>query len=102
MVSDLPEICLHKLHALLKVFKINDISINKLTELVLYVYGNTSDKGNILDGTGDPMRDLVIQYIADRARDILRYENFRQQAILGAGGAPSADLMAVTYGQKYS
>lgn len=102
MVSDLPEICLHKLHALLKVFKVNDISINKLTELVLYVYGNTSDKGNILDGTGDPMRDLVIRYIADRARDIMRYENFRQQAILGAGGAPSADLMAVTYGQKYS
>lgn len=102
MVPDLPEICLHKLHALLKVFKINEKSINKLIELVLFVYSNTPGGGNILHGSGDPMRDLVIRYVADRARDIMKYENFRQQAILGAGGAPGADLMAVTYGEAYS
>lgn len=102
MVLDLPQICLHKMLALLKVFKINNDSISVLIELILYVYENTSDDGDILAGTGDKMRDLLIRYVVDRAKDVMQYENFRSQAMLGAGGAPSADMMAVTYGKASS
>lgn len=69
----MPEICLHKLHALLKVFEINDASIDKLIELIIYIYENISDEGDILDDIADEIRDLIIRYIIDRAKDVLRY-----------------------------
>lgn len=102
MVQDLPEICLHTLHARLLIFEISKSSINELIELILYTYENTSEVGSILDDTGDKLRNLVIRYAVDRAKDVMQYEEFRTQGMLGAGGAPSADFMAVTYGKTTS
>lgn len=98
MVSDLPQICLHKLHTQLLTHDINNDSINELIKLILYTYQNTSDDGSIMNGTGDKLRDLVIQYVVDRAKDVMKYETFRREGLLGADGAPVDDFMAIMYG----
>ena len=66
MVKDLAEICLHKLHRSLAVLANDNNSIEQLIDLVLYTYANTSDEGNVLQGTADELRELVTAYIADR------------------------------------
>lgn len=95
MVKNLQAITLHKLHRNLAAYKIHDEAIDEVIDLVLYTYTNTSEGGNILDGTADKLRDLVIAYVVDRASDLLKYESFR--AMLAAGGAQTADFMALTF-----
>lgn len=51
MVSELKNIALYKLHKDLLAMKLTDESIDYLVELVLYVYSNTGDEGDILKGT---------------------------------------------------
>lgn len=100
LVADIPEICLFKLHAKLLTFEISQESITELVELVLYTYENTSDDGSIMDGTGDKLRGLVIEYVVDRAGDIMQYEEARYQMMVGAEGAPGVDFLTLFFGKK--
>lgn len=95
MVKDLPDICLHKLHRALTVLGNDDVSNEQLIDLVLYIYANTFDEGSVLQGTADKLRDLVMAFIVDRAKSLMKYENFR--SMLSAGGQQTSDFMTLTY-----
>ncbi len=97
MIKTLQDVALHKLHRNLNAFNLHDQAIDDLTGLTLYVYANTSDEGGVLAGTADKLRELVMAYLADRAKDLMKYESFR--GMLGAGGALTSDFMALTFGQ---
>lgn len=97
ITAELPDICLHKLHAQLLAFKISDDSIEELIQLIIYTYENTLCDGDIATGTGDKLRDLVIRYIVDRAENLMPYGDFRRRAMLAAGSEPSNDFMALMY-----
>lgn len=93
MTKDLSEICLHKLHRNLVNFTIEDEHIDEMIDLVLYIYTNTSNGGNILDGTADKLRDLVMAYVAWKQKELTKYEAFKQ--MLAAAGAQTADYIAL-------
>ena len=93
MVNDLPEISLHKLHRNIVKFKVEDESIDNIIDLVLYTYTNTSDEGDILKGTADKLRDLVMAYVTWKQKELTEYEALRQ--MLGAGGAHTVDYIAL-------
>lgn len=98
MVRDLREICLHKLHHNLVWFEIDDESVEEIVDLVIYIYENTADEGNVLDGTADKLRDLVMAFVVDQARLLTKYDSFSQ--MIGAGGAHTTDFFKLTYQQK--
>lgn len=98
LVKDLEGIALHKLHRHLAVFEIEDETIDEVIDLVLLAYSNTEDGGNILTGTNDKLRQLVMAYVATMSKALLKYESFR--VMLGAGGAHTSDFMALKYAQE--
>ncbi|KAK5949686.1 hypothetical protein OHC33_009283 [Knufia fluminis] len=98
MIADLEDVALHKMHRNLNAFNLNADTIDDLIDLHLLTYADTSDDGDILKGTSDRLRDLVMGYIADRASDLSKYETFR--AMLGAGGPQTADFIALTFAKK--
>jgi len=95
LVQDLQDISLHKLHRDLSTLKITDTSVDEVIDLVLYTYSNTSVDGDIAKGTADKLRDLVMGFVAWQAKELTKYEAFRQ--MLAAGGARTADFMALTF-----
>lgn len=98
LIDELQYISLHKLHRALCVFEIEDESIDDVIDLVLYTYSNTSDTGDILKSTADMCRELVIKYVVDRVKQLMRYESFR--GMLAAGGSQTADFMALMFAEK--
>lgn len=97
MIPHLKDICLHKLHNNLVATKITDETIDYLIELILYTYANTSDEGDILRGTANKLRDLVMAYAAEHSKEIIQYPAFRH--MLSAGGTQAADFMALALTQ---
>lgn len=95
LVPEFPEICLNKLHRDLGLLEITDNAVAELADLLLYAYTNTRDDGDILDGSCDPLRDLIMSYISRHSAKLMKYKNFRE--ILAAGGPPTADFMALTF-----
>lgn len=95
MIKDLKEICLHKLHRELMLFKITTDSVEDLTELLLYTYSHTTDHGDILDGTCDGLRNLVISFVNENSKTLMKYKGFR--TVLLAGGGQTADFMALNF-----
>lgn len=95
MVKDLQDISLHKLHRSLAGFKPEDKMIDEMIDLVLLVYAQTPDGGDILHGTNNKLRELVMLYVADQSRQLMAYESFR--AMIAAGGAHTADFFALKY-----
>ena len=102
MVEDLQHIALHKLHRSLVSFCVFDDDYNvvyddlidEIIDLVLYTYSKTSDEGDILSGTADKLRSLVMAYVADQKEVLTGYKSFR--AMLGAGGSQTVDFIALT------
>lgn len=96
MVKDLQDICLHKLHRALTTYKVKDGSIDEVIDLVSYTYVHTSEEGDILKGNADRLRDLVMAFVKDKTKELMKYEGFR--FMLGAGGPQTADFFAITFG----
>ena len=98
MIEDLQDIALHKLHRTLAASELDGSMIDEVVDLMLYTYANTSDEGDILDGTADRLRELVMAYVVDRAKILMRFGGFR--TVLAAGGAQTADFMALAFSQE--
>lgn len=97
MVNDLQDICLHQLHRSLVELDLNDASIEEVIDLVSYTYDNTSEGGDILLGTADRMRQLVISFVKDRSKLLMKSEGMRY--LLAGGGPQTADFFALTWGK---
>lgn len=100
LVPELPATCSHNLHRDLVAFKIAGDSVEDLADLLLYAYGHTSDDGNILDGSCDPLRNLIMAYLVENSAILMKHKGFRE--ILLAGGLHTADYMALTFVGKAS
>lgn len=97
MVPDLPEIALHKLHRCLASFEVSETTIQEVVELVLFTYKNTEDIGNILSGTSDGLRDLVMAFVKDRSSTLIKHDSFSQ--MMGSGGPHTTDFFRLICSQ---
>lgn len=95
MVRDLPEITLHKLHRSLVSFKISETTVNDVIDLVLFTYENTEDTGDIILGTADKLRDLVMAYVRSQASKLTKYDEFSR--VMGAAGPYTVDFFKLAY-----
>jgi len=95
MVNDLKSICLYKLYRELTAFNITDDSIEHVTDLLLYSYSHTNYHGDIVNGTSDGLRSLVMAFITDNSKALMKYKGFR--TVLAAGGEHTADFWALNF-----
>ena len=95
LLMDLRYICLHKLHRHLANFVLTSDNVDERAELLTFINTSTRDGGDILKNTTDPLRRLVIVYVAARSEKILEYNDFHE--MLGAGGPHTADFIALKF-----
>lgn len=97
LVPDLPEIALHKLHRCLVSFKVSETTVQEVIELVLFTYKNTEDVGDMMSGTSDKLRDLVMAFVKDRSSTLIKHDSFSQ--MMGSGGPHTTDFFRLVCGQ---
>lgn len=98
LVTELADICLRQVRQNLVSFEINATSISEVMELVGYTYENTSQEGDVLNGTADKLRSLVLSYVVDNARHLMVYDVFA--TFMAEGGGHTADLLRTMYPQQ--
>ena len=93
MIKELQDICLHKPHRNLVDFKVVEETIDHVIELIEYTYANTSDGGDISQGSTDRLRDLVISFVKFRYGVLHPHSAFGE--MVDGGSAYMMDLISV-------
>ena len=95
-IEDLRHLVLSKLHQTLRSFKPHDdAGVAGIFEFVRFVYSNTPpDYGNVCD----PLRSLVVRYVASVLGQIGEHKAFKE--LLEEGGAFVADFWRIVWSEN--
>ncbi|KAJ4413045.1 hypothetical protein N0V91_000019 [Didymella pomorum] len=88
MVYPLRDLALQKLHRTLVSFKLHPERLGDVVELARYAYENGEDRSD--DGRIDPLRELVVNYVAREMKVLGKHAEFRN--LMDGGGEFAGDF----------
>lgn len=88
MVSPLKALALHKLHNILVHFQLHPERLTDVVELARYAYEHGADRS--VDGTIDPLRDMVVNFVACEKKALSKHPELRN--LMDGGGEFAGDF----------